>query len=412
MLTTFSHSSLGSFRRCPKQFEFNYIDKLKVPKVVTPDTYLGTAIHRILRTLYKLGADDVIMPLDDAVAAYHADWGKINLAALQVQSEHYTVDDYIRIGEKMLRQHYEKYQPFNFGKLLGTELYLSFELPNTPFKVRGYIDKLWRREDDTVEICDYKTGMTIARPQDEGFRWQMGIYELAVRATWPQYEKIDVAQHFLRQDEIIKHRMTPEDLDLLTEEIRNLIMEIHQANRTKNFPAQENPLCRYCDFQEYCPAKRHEQMLAKQPDGPSENNESETKRLAKLADRYLELHVQSGTTKAEMDALKEELRQVVRDGGPTKLVGSRGSVMVKLGAVEKFITKTQNRDGFAELTALARQMGFDEYFDLNARALFKQLCATKRLSDEQRKALAPFVCREEESRITAKPNQQTDTEDE
>ena len=43
----------------------------------------------------------------------------------------------------------------------------------------------------------------------------------------------------------------------------------------------------------------------------------------------------------------------------------------------------------AELTALAREMGFDDYFDLNARALFKQLCVTKRLSDEQRKALAP-----------------------
>lgn len=412
MLTTFSHSSLGSFRRCPKQFEFRYIDKLKVPKVITPDTYLGTTIHRILRKLYKLGADEVLVPLDDAVAEYHAEWDKIDLAHLMVHSDHYTVDDYIRIGEKMLRQHYEKYQPFNLGKLLGTELYLSFELPNTPFKVRGYIDKLWRREDGTVEICDYKTGMTIARPQDEGFRWQMGIYELAVRATWPQYETIDVAQHFLRQDEIIRHRTMPDELDMLTEEIRNVIMEIHQANRTKNFPAQESPLCRYCDFQEYCPAKRHERMLAEQPEDDSADGTSEPKRLARLADRYLELYVQSNTAKAEMDALKEELRQVVRDGGPTKMVGSRGHVVVKLGAVEKFITKTGDRDRFAELSALARQMGFDDYFDLNARALFKQLCATKRLSDEQRKALAPFVCKEEESRITARPRQQTDTEDE
>lgn len=411
MLNSFSHSSLGSFRRCPKQFEFRYIDKLKVPRVITPDTYLGTTIHRILRKLYKLGADDVIWPLDEAVTEYHAEWGKLNLAQLQVHSDHYTVDDYIRIGEKMLRQHYEKYQPFNVGTLLGTELYLSFELPNTPFKVRGYIDKLWRREDGTVEICDYKTGMTIARPQDEGYRWQMGIYELAVRATWPQYETIDVAQHFLRQDEIVKYRMTPDELDLLTEDIRNVIMEIHQANRTKNFPAQENALCRYCDFQVYCPAKRHEQMLAEQPDDGPANEVTEAVRLEKLADRYLELYVQGNKAKAEMDALKEELRQVVRDGGPTKLVGSRGSVSVKLGTVEKFITKTQDRDRFAELSAVTRQMGFDDYFDLNARALFKQLCATKRLSDEQRKALAPFVCKEEESRITARPLQQTDTDD-
>ncbi|MDH3891305.1 MAG: PD-(D/E)XK nuclease family protein [candidate division Zixibacteria bacterium] len=412
MLTTFSHSSLGSFRRCPKQFQFRYVDKLKVPRVITPDTYLGTAVHRILRKLYKLGADQIVMPLEEAVAEYQTEWNKIDLAHLQVQSEHYTVDDYIRIGEDMLRQHYEKYQPFNFGKLLGTELYLSFELPNTPFKVRGYIDKLWRRVDGTVEICDYKTGMTIARPQDEGYRWQMGIYELAVRATWPQHETIEVAQHFLRQDEIVRYRMTIDDLDLLTEDIRNVVMEIHQADRTQNFPAQESPMCRYCDYQAYCPAKRHERMLAKQPDDHPPDGTNEAERLADLADRYLALYSQSNKAKAEMDALKEELRQVVRDGGPTKMVGSLGHVGVKLGTVEKFITKTRDSDGFAALSALAREMGFDEYFDLNARALFKQLCATKRLTDEQRKALAPFVCKEEESRITAKPLQQTDPEDE
>ncbi len=411
MITTFSHSSLNSFRRCPRKFAYEKIEKIQVPEVITPDTYLGTAVHRVLQKLYKFGADDVLLSLEDTLADYHSFWDKINLDILRVESEHYTVDDYIRIGEKMLRRHYEKYQPFNSGTLLGVELYLSFELPGTPFKVQGFIDKLWRREDGIVEICDYKTGMTIARPQDETFRWQMGIYELAVRASWPQYEDIEVAQHFLRHDEIIRHRNTPEQLDILTEEIRNEIMEIYQANKTQNFPATENSLCRYCDYQQYCPSRRHARMLEEESDEPEPSPESKAQQLRSMADRYLELHKVAGTTKAEMDALKEEFKQIVREGGPTKLIGELGHVNVKLGTIEKFITKTRDAQQFAELSATARRLKLDEFFDLNGRALFKHYSISGRLSDEQKQALAPFVIEEEDSRVTARPNKVNDDKD-
>jgi hypothetical protein len=57
-------------------------------------------MHRVLRKLYRLGADDILMPEDDAVAEYHREWEKLDLTTLQVTSDYYTVDDYIRIGEK------------------------------------------------------------------------------------------------------------------------------------------------------------------------------------------------------------------------------------------------------------------------------------------------------------------------
>ena len=403
MLTTFSYSSLNCFRQCPRQFKFRYVDKIKVPRVVTPDTYLGTTMHRVLRKLYRLGADDILMPEDDAVAEYHREWEKLDLTTLQVTSDYYTVDDYIRIGEKMLVRHYDKHRPFNQGTMLGTELYLSFELPNSPFKIRGYIDKLWRRDDDVVEICDYKTGMTVARPQDDAFRWQMGIYELAVRATWPQYETIELTQHFLRPDELVRCRLSPDQLELLTEELRNIIIETHQAERLGNFPAQEGGYCRFCDYQEYCPAKRHEKMLVEDTTDETEDDVSESVRLEQLADRYLSVYDQSNAAKAELDALKEELRQIVRNGGPTKLVGSTGAVTVKLGTVEKFITRTRDAVGFAELSAVARKLGLEEFFELNGRALMKDLYRKERLAAEQLEKLKPFVREDEESRVTAKP---------
>jgi len=411
MLTTYSYSSLSCFRQCPLQFKFRYVDKIKVPRVVTPDTYLGTAVHRVLRKLYRLGADDVLIPQADALAEYHREWEKVDLSTFQVTSDYYTVDDYIRIGEKMLVRHYDKYRPFNQGALLGTEMHLSFELPQTPFKIRGYIDKLWRRDDEVVEICDYKTGQTVARPLDESYRWQMGIYELAVRAAWPQYETIELAQHFLRQDETVSCRMTADQLDELTEEIKGVILESHQAERLGSFPAQEGGHCRWCDYQDYCPAKRHEKMLAAPSTEASDEIDDDAGRWAQLADRYLDLHQQTSATKAELDALKEEIRQLARDGGPSKLIGATGEVSVKLSLVEKFVTRGRDAKAFADLSAAARQLGLDEFFELNTRALMKELYRKQRLPSEQLDQLARYICQDEESRVTAKPYRPTDDDD-
>jgi len=49
-----THSMMKSFRRCPKQFEYKYIQRLK-PKVVNRPLRFGTWIHKLLETDYKGG---------------------------------------------------------------------------------------------------------------------------------------------------------------------------------------------------------------------------------------------------------------------------------------------------------------------------------------------------------------------
>ncbi|UCC45017.1 MAG: PD-(D/E)XK nuclease family protein, partial [Candidatus Zixiibacteriota bacterium] len=158
MLSSYSYSALDTYQSCPRRFKFAYVDRVKVVKTVTADTYLGTAVHRILKKVYALGADGILLPLEDALEEYHQEWQKLDRKALSVTSNYHTVDDYIRIGREILSRHYERYRPFNQGTLLGTEINLNFVLEGTPFKFRSIIDRLWKRDDGTVEICDYKTG--------------------------------------------------------------------------------------------------------------------------------------------------------------------------------------------------------------------------------------------------------------
>jgi RecB family exonuclease len=49
-----SHSSLGSFENCPRQYWYKYIGKPPVERVDTIEAFLGTSVHKALEKLYRL----------------------------------------------------------------------------------------------------------------------------------------------------------------------------------------------------------------------------------------------------------------------------------------------------------------------------------------------------------------------
>ncbi len=398
MLRSYSYSSLKTFQNCPRHFKFSYIEKPPMPKQVAPETYVGNAVHRVLQTLYRMGSDGVLMPRDDAVAAYHAEWAKLDRKTITLSKDYYTVDDYIAVGEKQLLKHYDRYQPFDQGTLLGTEMHVNFEIPNTDFKIRGFIDKLWRRDDGVVEICDYKTGQYLPQPTDTPFRYQMGIYQLAVQAGYPQFEDIELVQYFLRHDETVRGRMNGDELDELTEDIRQTIFAVLDAHRLDAFEPKEGNHCHYCDYVDLCPAKRHGRIL----EGEVADDTKAAADLEVLADRYVLKNEEIKAAKAELARLREDIIDAARSHNLSKLVGNTGEVKVSLTHSEKFVTKTDNAGSFAELSHLARQFELDDYFTLDGRALMKDIYRKKHLAQEQLEQLAPFVIEKEDCRITSK----------
>ena len=398
MSTTYSHSRVGCFDTCPQQYKFKYIEKPAIPRRETPDTFLGRAVHQVLQNLYKAGADGVVIPLDDAVQEYRKYWARGNLSRMVVLSEHYTVDDYIRMGEEMLARHYEKYQPFNQGQLLGTELRLRFELPGTPIKFLAIIDKLWRRPDGIIEIVDYKTGKNLPSPGDARFVSQMGLYQLAVQASYPQFEKIELAQLFVRQDELISCELREDQLDELTERLRTQVVDIENAIRLDSFPTKESRMCDYCDFVTVCPAKRHARIL----DDSDDDDRTEAEKLRDLADMFLERNETFKGLKAELDTLKAELKEAASTHGYDRIAGTKGDVTISLKQVEKFVTKSGNAAAFADLNHVVRELGLDDYLTVDTTALMKEIYSKRRLSDEQLASLARFVTETTTARITGK----------
>jgi len=401
MLKIFSHSALDCYRTCPRKFKFRYLEKPAVPDRVHVDAYLGSAVHRILRKLYDLGVDGVLMPLDKALQLYREEWEKVNREAIVIVNDFYTIDDYIRLGEEMLERHYNAYQPFKHGTLLKTEYNLVFELPHTSFKFRAIIDRLSRLDDGTVEICDYKTGKHITNPSEPAFFHQMGLYQVAVQTNYPEYEKIELAQHFLRQDQVVRNRMTPDEIDVLIIQLKDEIHKIIQSEKLDDFPTLESNLCKYCEYINLCPAKRHAYLL-EQEQAEDISEVSLEKRAYELASQFLTIHQKLSELKSLHENLRLDLIELSKETSWSSLKGKDGKVQISLPTKEEFVTKTEDSGEFAELCSLARQLGLDEYFSIDGRALMKDIYLKRRLTDEQLLQLSKFVRKKEKPRVVAK----------
>lgn len=348
-------------------------------------------MHDVLRKLYEVGSFGRLVSLEDAFSQYDAAWEKLAGAPVEVANENMAVDDYIISGRKMLNDYYEKHKPFDEGKLLGVESTINFHLPGTLIPIQVKIDRLWKRPDGVVEIVDYKTGRYLPRGgTDEKFFDQMGLYQLGVQATWPQFEKVELVQPFLALDESIRYQATPEDLDMLTERVRSTVMEVRNSERLGEFPTKEGPFCAFCDYNQLCPAKRHERLLNEEEKSGA-GKDSTIQSASKLASEFLEVDSEIKRLKVTHKALKEDVKQVAADLEVNRLVCPGGEVTVKPSVKEKFITKTEDAEAFADLSFLVRQYQLDDYFKLDSGALMKDIYAMKRLENDKLVKLEKFV---------------------
>ena len=413
MLSSYSYSALETFSTCPRKYKFQYLDRIDIPKRITADAYMGNAVHRTLDMLYRSQGESYTMPREELINSYLAEWEKPDKQFITVIGEHRTVEDYIAAGRKMLETYYDRYHPFTRGVTIGSEMNLRFEIEHngTRFALKAKIDRLWKRNDGVIEICDYKTGkMPQEGVRSKLFYHQMGLYQLAVQSKFPDWEEIELTQYFLRYDEVLRRRLRPDELDELAEQTRVNILETIEAERLNNFPAQESGLCHYCEFYDLCPAKRHKLILDAE-EGADSGEKDSALVAAELADRFIEIDTQFKQLKAEHTALKEDLAKAAKDLSLDKFTGSGGEVMVKFNNAEKFVTKSDDPKASGELNALVRTLGMDEYFKLDESAFMRDIYKKERLAPELLDTLKKFVVTRESPRVTVRLNRQSEDED-
>ncbi len=123
-------------------------------------------------------------------------------------------------------------------------------MPAGRHTVLGYIDRINRINDDTIEVVDYKTNRMLFTRDEVDASLQLTLYDIAVRRLYPWVKNVKLVFHMLRHDIRMQTERTPEQLQAALRYVEAL------GDQTENstFPAKLNKNCIYCDHKEQCEA--------------------------------------------------------------------------------------------------------------------------------------------------------------
>ena len=381
-MVVYSFSQLGLYQQCPKKYQFRYLDGLEKSFETTPDLLLGTSVHSSLERFYqqlniykKPQKSDLVEYFDiQRSKSLQENWEKI------VMKWDQTLDDYQRRGQHYLSDYYDLHTPFENIKIVGTELLLHFTLedwPNAP-KFRGIVDRLDKDWENFI-INDYKTNKNLPPEQKDEYREQLTLYAQGIRQKYGKYFKnIKARLHYLHFWLVDEREITNENLDPILQKYKNLISEIETARFDHNmgvenaFPTNQNPYCKYCEYQMLCPLWKHLHYGAETINAGELGEQT----IASLVDQYAQLSSQISQDTKQKDFLKELLVAYASEHDFEQLFWSEA----KLG-----VSKSQTfsvKDKLA-LQKLLSELGIlDEYSDIPYYKL-AALVKDKKLTPDQ-----------------------------
>jgi RecB family exonuclease len=322
-----SHSSLGSFENCPRQYWYQYIGKPDVERVDTIEAFLGTCVHETLETLYRLRLRGRVLSEEEALEAFDSAWAKGWSDTIRIVSEELKAGDYKQAGREALASYYRRHAPFDQATTLRLEAKVIFDLDprwslppasigggddggrldarvrrdDSRYRMQGYVDRIARRGDGTYEIHDYKTSSHLPTQAEADEDRQLALYQIGLQGMWKDVEAVDLIWHYVRFDtDLVSHR-TPEQLQGVREACIKVINDIDSRGREEEkFPTNPSALCPWCDFRTICPATRHEYATAALPLKEFKEDDG-----VQLVDRWAETVEARKALEAEVKELKD-----------------------------------------------------------------------------------------------------------
>jgi putative RecB family exonuclease len=335
MMPTYSHSQLSTYETCPHQYKLAYIDKIKT-EAEGIEAFMGSRVHETLQKLYRDLKVTKLNSLEDLVTFYHLSWEKNWNEMIQVIRREYSAEHYRRLGEKCITDYYRRYYPFDQGKTLGLEENIYFPLEEEKgYYIRGFIDRLTLADHSILEIHDYKTTNRLPTQEQIDSDRQLAFYHMGVEGRWKDIRDVKLIWHYLAFDSEIQSSRTPEKLHQLRQETLELIQKIEADRR---FPPKEGPLCDWCDYQGFCPKRKHLIAVGSLPPNEHLNEEG-----VSLVNQYVELKERKRLLNEEIDGelakMEEALYVFAQKDEIEAIFGSDHVAKIKIETKEKFPLK-------------------------------------------------------------------------
>ncbi len=334
-MPAYSHSQLSTYETCPQKYKLSYIDKIEV-ETEGIEAFMGSRVHEVLEKLYRDLKVTKLNTLEELQEFYHQSWEKNWNDLIQIVRKDYSAEEYRRLGEKCIADYYKRYHPFDHGKTLGLEEYVYFPFEEEKgYWIRGYIDRLTLVDNSILEIHDYKTSNRLPTQEDVHTDRQLALYQMGVAEKWQGIQEVRLIWHYLTFDTEIRSSRTPEQLHQLRRATLELIQKIEVD---RQFLSKEGPLCDWCDYQGFCPERKHLIAVGNLPPNEYLNEEGVV-----LVNQYVEMKEKKRQLNEEIDVelakIEEALYAYAKREEVDAVFGSGHVAKIKMEKKEKYPLK-------------------------------------------------------------------------
>ncbi len=264
----FSFTQIKAFETCPLQYKFAHL--LKIPVRSRATFSFGKSIHQTLHkffiaykdraaaqqaSLFSSPKETIVnnQPLSFARGRESRIMDLMRVEELFKAYEDSFIDDwydsqeqkaaYYNNGKRVLKSFYEATSG-SAPEILSLEAAFNFKIGQTTFK--GVIDRVDKLPDGTLELIDYKTG--VSKDLEKVDKDQLLIYQLASREFW--CEPVSKLTYWYVEDgKKVSFLGAPEELEALGAKLEKTIGEL----RASTYPATPSEFkCKFCDFKDIC----------------------------------------------------------------------------------------------------------------------------------------------------------------
>ena len=348
----FSPSKLSTYKECPRRYKFRYIDGLKRTGQ-TVEQFLGTCVHSAFEALYEGLQQGKTLSASETVAVFESQWAE-GFAALEGKPDK---DAWTNVGRQCVTNYYRQYAPFEQDRTIAVERRIGFpvEVAGETYKLEGFIDRLAiSKTDEAFEIHDYKTAKTLPAQSYVDQDWQLALYEIAVRHTWPDTKDVRLRWHYVRHAKTLTSTRTAAQRADLTEQTGALIGAIKADHE---FKPVESALCAWCEFKSICPLFAHGDQVQKLTPQlrTADEGVAAVDALEALEAKKKALRAEIKLIEEKEEPLKEQLIAFAEKRGFQVVSGSHAEAVTTHKDEWKFPTKTQSPDKFADLEKELRE---------------------------------------------------------
>jgi putative RecB family exonuclease len=330
---------------------------------------MGSRVHDALEKIYRDLKVTKLNTLEETLSFYHQRWEKNWNEMIQIVRKDYSAEDYCHLGAKCITDYYNRYYPFDQGKTLGLEEYISFPLEEEKdYWIRGYIDRVTLVDSSILEIHDYKTSNRLPTQEDVSSDRQLAFYQMGVSEKWQGVQEVRLIWHYLTFDAEIRSSRTHDQLHQLRQATLELIRRIETD---RQFLPKEGPLCNWCDYQGFCPKRKH--LITTESLSPNEYLNEEG---VVLINRYVEMKERKRLFNEEIDVelakIEEALYAYAQGKEIEAIFGSDHVAKIKMEMKEKYPLKGDpNRKMLDEMIKKAGK--WMEVSDLNPWMLARMI---------------------------------------